>query len=120
LFLPGTLQKEGGMSDWFHDLPLVWMAVLVFGITYVIAAAILAGVTILGSGDRARSLRAVSSGVLSPLGILFGLFVTFTAVQVWDDNGRATASIDREASALRAVLILSATIRRTRKLAWVR
>src|SRR5262249_38995791 len=35
--------------------------------------------------------------------------VAFTAVQVWNDNDRATAAIDREASALRAVLILSAT-----------
>jgi hypothetical protein len=41
------------MSDWFHDLPLVWMAVLVFGITYLIAAAIFVGVIILATRDRA-------------------------------------------------------------------
>src|ERR1700682_6146232 len=47
--------------------------------------------------------------MLPPLGILFGLFVAFTAVQVWNDNDRAKEAVDREASALRAVVILGAT-----------
>jgi hypothetical protein len=29
--------------------------------------------------------------MLSPLGILFGLFVAFTAAQVWNDTDRAIA-----------------------------
>src|SRR5262249_18458891 len=41
------------------------------------------------------------------LGVLFGLFVAFTAAQVWTDNEKARAEIDREASALRNVVILA-------------
>jgi len=42
------------------------------------------------------------------LAIIFGLFVVFTAAQVWNDNERANAAVDREASALRAVVLLAA------------
>ena len=45
--------------------------------------------------------------MLTPLGIIFGLFVAFTAAQVWADNERANAAVDREASALRAVVVLA-------------
>jgi len=74
------------MSDWLHDLPVLWMALLVFGGTYLITAAINAVVTLLAVGERLRSFKAVSPGLLSPLGIIFGLFVAFTAAQVWTDN----------------------------------
>jgi len=47
--------------------------------------------------------------MLPPLGIIFGLFVAFTAAQVWTDNERANTAVDREASALRAVVVLAAT-----------
>jgi hypothetical protein len=47
--------------------------------------------------------------MLPPLGIIFSLFVAFTAVQVWNDNDRANAAVNREASALRAVVDLAAT-----------
>jgi len=69
------------MNDWVHNLPIVWKAVLIFGATYLIALAIFAVVMILATGERARDFKAVSPGVLPPLGILFGLFVAFTAVQ---------------------------------------
>jgi hypothetical protein len=95
------------MSDWLHNLPLVWMALLVFGLTYLITAMIYIVVTVLAVGERARSFKAVSPGLLSPLGIIFGLFVAFTAAQVWTDNEKAKAEIDREASALRSAMILS-------------
>ena len=32
------------MSDWFHELPVPWMALLVFGFTYALALALHAGV----------------------------------------------------------------------------
>src|SRR5215471_9822464 len=38
-----------------------------------------------------------------------GLFVAFTAAQVWNDNERATREIDREASALRTVVVLASS-----------
>ncbi len=46
--------------------------------------------------------------MLPPLGIIFGLFVAFIAAQVWNDNERANTAVDREASALRAVVVLAA------------
>ena len=95
------------MSDWLHTLPVLWMALLVFGFTYLVTAVIYAVVAILAVGERARSFKVISPGLLSPLGIMFGLFVAFTAAQVWTDNEKANAEIDREASALRNVVILA-------------
>ncbi len=97
------------MSDWLHNLPVAWMALVVFDLTYLVAAAIYAVVTVLAVGERARSFKAVSPGMLPPLGIIFGLFVAFTAAQVWSDNDRAAAAVSREASALRSVEILAAS-----------
>jgi Protein of unknown function (DUF4239) len=97
------------MSDWLHNLPVIWMALIVFALTYLVAAAIYAVVTLLAVGERARSFKAISPGMLPPLGIIFGLFVAFTAAQVWSDNERANGAVDREASALRAVVVLTAS-----------
>ena len=55
------------MSDRLHDLPVIWMALVVFGVTYVIAGLIYAGVD------------------------------------------RANAAVDREASALSAIVIFAAS-----------
>ena len=97
------------MSNWLHNLPVVWMAIVVFGFTYVMAVVIYAVVMALAVGERARSFKIVSAGMISPLGIIFGLFVAFTAAQVWNDNAQANAAIDREASALRAIVIMAGT-----------
>src|SRR5882757_9880034 len=96
------------MSDWIHNLPVLLMALVVFGFTYLLALAIFAAVAALATGERAKSFKAVSPGMLPVLGILFGLFVAFTAAQVWGDNDRAGAAVSREASALRAVMLLGA------------
>ena len=69
------------MSQWLHSLPMVWMAVVIFVITYASAAGILAAVMRLATGDRARVLKGVSPGLLPPLGIIFGLLVAFLASQ---------------------------------------
>jgi len=96
------------MNDWLHNLPIVWMALLVFGLTALLTVAIYVFVTVLSVGERARSFKAISPGMLPPLGILFALFIAFTASQVWNDNDRANAIVDREASALRTVAVLAA------------
>lgn len=61
----------------------------------------------LATGERARAFKGVTPGLLPPLGIIFGLFVAFLAAQVWSDLDHASAAVNREASALRAVVILS-------------
>src|SRR5215470_10538972 len=96
------------MSDWLHNLPIVWMTLLVFGLTALGTAAIYVVVTVLSVGERARSFKAVSPGLLPPMGILFALFMAFAASQVWSDNEKASSVVDREASALRSVVILAA------------
>jgi hypothetical protein len=60
------------MNDWPHNLPTLWMALLVFGSTYLVTVAIYAVVALFAVGERARSFKAVSPGLLSPLGVIFG------------------------------------------------
>jgi hypothetical protein len=97
------------MNEWLHNLPIPWMAFVIFGFTYLVAAAIYLIVAFLAVGERARSFKAVSSGMLSPLGVVFGLFVAFTAAQVWSDTDRANTAVNREASALRSVVNLASS-----------
>jgi hypothetical protein len=96
------------MSDWLHALPVPWMALAIFAFTYLLALAIHAGVAALATGHRIKSFKTVSSSMLPVLGIIFGLFVAFTAAQVWNDNDHATATVNREASALRSAILFAA------------
>ena len=97
------------MGDWLLNLPVVWMAVVVFLATYLFAAGIYWVVTSLAVNDRARAFKAVSPGMLPPLGILFALLVGFIAVEVWGNFDKAKAAVATEASALRAVVLLAGT-----------
>ncbi len=97
------------MSDWLLNLPVLWMAVVVFAATYLLAASIYWVVTRLAVNDRARAFKAVSPGMLPPLGILFALLVGFIAVEVWNNFDKAKAAVATEASALRAVVLLAGT-----------
>jgi hypothetical protein len=98
------------MNDWLHNLTVPWMGLVIFGFTYLLAAAIYAGVAALASGERGRSFKSMSPGMLPSLSIVFGLFVAFTAAQVWADSDRAGAAVSREASALRSAAILAASL----------
>lgn len=95
------------MSDWIHNLPIVWMAVLFFGLAYLVAVVIWVLLLVLATRVHVHA-RSFSSGMLSPIGTLFALFVVFTAAQVWSDNDKAHAAVTQEASALRAAAILAA------------
>ncbi len=70
-------------------------------------AAIFAIVKLSAKAERGRAFKAISPGLLPPLGILLGLFVAFTAAQVWSDIDRTNAAVTREAGALGAVEILA-------------
>ena len=70
------------MRDWLHNLPIAWMTLAAFAATYLLAGVIFAVVNLLARGERARVFKSISPGMLPPLGILFGLFVAFTASQV--------------------------------------
>src|SRR5258705_615174 len=71
--------RDKNMSDWLHSPPVGAMALIAFGVTYLVPTVIYVLVMALAVGERARSFKAVSPGMLPPLGIIFGLFVAFTA-----------------------------------------
>lgn len=95
------------MNGWLHTLSIFWMALVVFGVTYLASYILYKGVAALSATATGRSFKAFSPSMLPPLGIVFGLFVAFTAAQVWGDNDRATAAVNREASALRSIVVLA-------------
>jgi hypothetical protein len=105
----GTPIKESIVGNWLLNLPVLWMAVVVFAATYLLAASIYWVVTTLAVNDRARAFKAVSPGMLPPLGILFALLVGFIAVEVWGSFDKAKVAVSSEASALRAVVLLAGT-----------
>jgi hypothetical protein len=95
------------MGNWLLNLPLFWMAVIVLAATYLVTAGIYWVVIRLAVGDRAKAFKAVSPGMLPPLGILFALLVGFIAVEVWNNFDKAKLAVATEASALRAVVLLA-------------
>lgn len=97
-------------STWLHSLPLWQMALVAFGLTFFVGAVIHVFTGWLAASRHRRALMAVSPGLLSPIGVIFGLLIAFTAAQVWNDTERANAAVDAEASALRSVVVLSAAL----------
>jgi hypothetical protein len=95
------------MDEWLHNLPVWWMAFVVFAIAYLATGGIFVIIMALAKGERVRVFKSVSLSVLPPLGIIFGLLVAFSAVQVWNDIDRAKMAVDREASAIRMVVLLA-------------
>jgi uncharacterized MnhB-related membrane protein len=96
------------MTNWLYNLNVGWMALFIFTATFCVAAAVYWIVTRLAVDDRARAFKALSPGMLPPLGIIFGLLVGFIAVQIWSDFDRAKAAVTSEASALRSIVLLAA------------
>lgn len=90
------------MSEWLLHLPALWMGLIIFAIIYSIAAVVFWVATKYGDGSR-----FVDPGILTPLGVVFGLLVVFTASQVWADLDRANSAVADEASALRDILLLA-------------
>ena len=103
------------MAGWLLSLPVSWMALIVFLGTYLIAGGVYLVVTRLALTEWARAFKAVSPGMLPPLGILFALLVGFIAVEVWNNLDKAKAAVATEASALRAVVLLAGTFPQEQK-----
>lgn len=94
------------MSDWLLNLPVLWMALIIFTVNYLVTAAIHWMITRLAVGERAVAFKAMSPGMLPSLGIIFGLLVGFIASQVWSDFDKAKLAVANEASALRTAMLL--------------
>ena len=97
------------MGEWLQDLPVGWMALVVFALTYLVSWGILELVMRFAAAGHLRAFKGVSPGMLPPLGVVFGLFVAFVASQVWSDIDRARAAVNREASSLSTVVFLAAS-----------
>ena len=70
--------------------------VVLIGPAHYVQVGGIAAPTVDAFETRARSFKAVSPGMLPPLGVLFALFIAFTASQVWTDNdGLVQVSIAR-------------------------
>lgn len=93
--------------DWFFNLSTPAMTVVVFAAMYLLTAVIYLLVTRLAVGERVRTFKAISPGMLPPLAVVLALLVGFLAAQVWSDMDRAATTVNREASALRAAVLLS-------------
>src|SRR6516164_8656485 len=88
------------MGDWLLNLPIPWMAFIIFAATYLIAACVYLLVVRLAVSDRGRrAFKAFSPGMLPVLGTTFALLVAFVAVQVWNDFDKAKLAVATEASA---------------------
>jgi hypothetical protein len=93
--------------DWLLNLSIPAMSLVILAAHYLVTAGIYLAVTRLAVGDRARSFKAISPGMLPPLAVVFALLVGFLAAQVWSDADRAGTAVNREASALRASVLLA-------------
>jgi len=109
-------RRGSTMSDWLLNLPVLWMAAVVFAATYLLTAVVYWVVTRLAVNDRGRAFKAVSPGMLPPLGILFALLIGFIAVEVWNNYDKAKGAVATEASALRAVVLLAGTFPEEQKM----
>jgi hypothetical protein len=99
-------QKGPDVINWVYGLPIGAMVVVVFAATFLVAAGICLAVVGLAVGERGRAFKAVSPGLLPPLGIVFALVVGFLAAGVWSTGDRAQLAVNQEASSLRAALLL--------------
>jgi branched-subunit amino acid ABC-type transport system permease component len=61
----GSLGTDGMwiMGDWFLNLPIPWMTLVIFAATYLVAACVYLVVVRLAVGDRARAFKAFSPGI---------------------------------------------------------
>jgi hypothetical protein len=98
------------MTDWFYQLPVSWMTVVIFAVTYGVSAGIWLTIRALVARHGAARFSRIAAGILSPLGTTFGFLVGFLAVQVWNDSNRAHEAVLHEAGALRTSVILASNL----------
>ena len=100
---------EQKIIEWLYSLSITWMAVFVFGTTFFLTWVIYIVVKLLATGERAKAFKSISAGMLPPLGVVYGLFVTIIASQVWANIDKANTAVYREASALSTTVFLAAS-----------
>jgi len=61
------------MGDWLQNLPVMWMTLVVFTLTYLVTWGIFAIVMSHTTGERTRSFKRDSPGSQQPLRLIIGL-----------------------------------------------
>ncbi|HWD64822.1 MAG TPA: hypothetical protein VG405_06570 [Solirubrobacteraceae bacterium] len=95
------------MINWLLSLPTVLIVVVVLAATYAMAGVIYLVVMGLSASGRANTFTSLSPGLLSPLGVVFGLIVAFLASGIWSNASIAQTAVNTEASSMRAAVLLS-------------
>jgi hypothetical protein len=95
------------MLTWLTAQPTSFIALIVFGFIWLIAALIFAIVTGVAKRHGSSDFKAISPVTLTPLSVIAGLLIAFLASHVWTNLERANAYMSREASDLREAVLLA-------------
>jgi hypothetical protein len=95
------------MLGWIAARSIPIIGLIVFTWCYMMAAAVYAAVRWAARRGCAPTFKAISPVTLTPLAVVFGLFVGFLAVDVWPNFERARAAVAQEAMSLRQAVILA-------------
>ncbi|MBV9249068.1 MAG: DUF4239 domain-containing protein [Acetobacteraceae bacterium] len=98
------------MIAWLESQRSEVIALLVFGLSYIMVAVILALASILSRRRIAADLKMSTPTMLTPLSLLLGLLIAFLAARVWTNLDRANGYVAQEASSIRQVVILADTL----------
>ena len=95
------------MQSWIvaQSTPVVALTMLV--LSYTLGATAYAVVSLARRIGHGTTLRSISPVTLTPLVMIFGLFVGFLAADVWPTFNRARSAVDQEAMALREAVLLA-------------
>jgi hypothetical protein len=77
---------------WIEAQSTPVIALLVFGVCYMLTAAIFCLAAILSRRAVAQDLKAVVPVTLTPLGVILGLVIVFLASRVWMNLDRAVCT----------------------------
>jgi hypothetical protein len=102
----GQRGKPGHAMLWIEAQWTTVIALLVFGLCYMLTAAIFCLAAILSRRAVARGLKVVVQ-VVPPLGMILGLLIGFLADRVWSNFDRANQYVGQEAGALRETILLT-------------
>jgi hypothetical protein len=110
-FVPTKLTVSARIKDkfvivWVESQPAATIALLAFGVSYLMVGLIFAAAVAL-STPIATDLKATTPTMLTPLSVITGLLIAFLAARVWSNLDRANTYIAQEASSIRDVIVLS-------------
>jgi hypothetical protein len=100
----GTVAKSAML--WIEAQWTTVIAILVFGVCYILTGAIFCLAAILSRRAVTKDFKSVAP-VLTPLCIILGLLIGFLAARVWTNLDRANQYVGQEAGALRDTILLS-------------